>query len=113
MPEGRPVKTRRAVRFVIAPPTVRQPLVRGLVRLRRVKRRVAQAQIPDRVLDATVRRSRAATVEGLSPEAALYASRNFRLGVLNGVVFGLLDGILSPSIVLAVFVNRLGGSNFL
>jgi MFS family permease len=57
--------------------------------------------------------ARTATVEGISPEAALHARRNFRLGVTNGVLLGLVDGLLAPSIVLALFVNRLGGSNIL
>src|SRR5688572_1974124 len=53
------------------------------------------------------------TVEGLSPEAAGYARRNFRLGVLNGVMFTLVEALIAPSLVLALFVSRLGAPNVL
>ena len=58
-------------------------------------------------------RTAALRTEGLSPEAARYATRNFRLGVANGVIFGLVDGLLAPGIVLALFINRLGAPNVL
>jgi MFS family permease len=51
--------------------------------------------------------------EGLSPEAALNATHNFRSGVLNGVMFTMVDGLIAPSLVLALFVKRLGGDNVL
>jgi MFS family permease len=51
--------------------------------------------------------------EGLSPEAALNATYNFRRGVLNGVMFTMVDGLIAPSLVLALFVKRLGGDNVL
>ena len=53
------------------------------------------------------------TVDGLSPEAALHARRNFQLGVLNGVLFALVNSLIAASFVLAFFVNRLGGPNVL
>ncbi|MEO5953560.1 MAG: hypothetical protein ABIQ44_13930, partial [Chloroflexia bacterium] len=46
--------------------------------------------------------------EGLSPEAALNATYNFRRGVWNGIMFTLVDGLIAPSLVLALFINRLG-----
>ncbi len=57
--------------------------------------------------------SRNPNLEGITPEAALHSRRNFRLGVTNGVVLTLVDGLISPGIVLALFINRLGGSNLL
>ena len=51
--------------------------------------------------------------EGLSPEAALNATHNFRSGVLNGVMFTMVDGLIAPSLVLALFVKHLGGDNVL
>jgi hypothetical protein len=93
------------------------------VHLRRARRKVAQAELPPiptipaipvpSWVKGTLARQRAATVEGLTPEAALHAKRNFRLGVMNGVLFGLVDGLIAPSVVLALFVNRLGGPNVL
>ena len=53
------------------------------------------------------------TIEGLTPEAALYARRNFRLGVLNGIMFTLVEALIAPSLVLAWFANRLGAPNVL
>ena len=35
------------------------------------------------------------------------------MGVMNGVLFGLVDAFFAPSLVLAVFVSRLGGANVL
>ncbi len=35
------------------------------------------------------------------------------MGVLNGALFGFVDNVISPYLVLSVFVNRLGGSNLL
>ncbi len=57
--------------------------------------------------------SRNPNLEGITPEATLHARRNFRLGVTNGVMLTLVDGLISPGIVLALFINRLGGSNLL
>lgn len=51
--------------------------------------------------------------EGLSPEAALNATHNFRRGVLNGVMFTMVDGLIAPSLVLALFIKHLGGDNVL
>jgi MFS family permease len=56
-------------------------------------------------------RSSSATVDGLTPDAALHARRNFRLGVLNGVMFTLVEALIAPSLVLAWYVNRLGAPN--
>jgi hypothetical protein len=53
------------------------------------------------------------SVEGLSPEAALNASFNFRMGVLNGIMFTLVEALIAPSLVLALFVTRLGAPNVL
>jgi MFS family permease len=39
--------------------------------------------------------------------------RNYTLGVINGAIFGFVDAIWAPSLVLALFVAQLGGSNLL
>ncbi|MGE5141299.1 MAG: MFS transporter [Rudaea sp.] len=39
--------------------------------------------------------------------------RNFTLGVVNGALFGFVDSITAPALVLALFVSQLGGSNFM
>jgi MFS family permease len=39
--------------------------------------------------------------------------RNYTLGVMNGAIFGFVDAISAPTLVLALFVAQLGGSNFL
>jgi MFS family permease len=39
--------------------------------------------------------------------------RNYTLGVMNGAIFGFVDAISAPSLVLALFVAQLGGSNLL
>jgi MFS family permease len=39
--------------------------------------------------------------------------RNYALGMVNGAVFGFVDSIISPYLVLPLFVNALGGSNLL
>ncbi len=39
--------------------------------------------------------------------------RNYVLGVANGAIFGFVDAGVAPSLVLALFVAQLGGSNFL
>lgn len=92
-----------------------RPVQRGLVRLRRVRRQVANVHVPNPLIPvrSAMERSRALTVEGLTPEAALHARRNFRLGVINGVLFTLVDALIAPGFVLAIFINRLGGSNLL
>src|SRR5437016_3587883 len=95
----------------VARVAVARPVAAGLTRLRRVKRAMRVPSLPF-VSDA-LRRSGAGTVEGLTPEAAQYARRNFRFGVLNGILFTLVDGLLSPTLVLAWFVSRLGGANVL
>jgi hypothetical protein len=53
------------------------------------------------------------TVEGLSPDAALHSSRNFRLGVLNGIAFSAVEALIAPTLVLAWFINALGAPNVL
>ncbi len=35
------------------------------------------------------------------------------MGLSNGALFGFVDNIISPSVVLSIFINALGGSNFL
>src|SRR6266487_6679654 len=89
---------------------IERPVQRGLVRLRRVKRQVTQVPIPDPLapVRTAMERTRAQTIEGLTPEAAFHARRNFRLGVVNGVMFTLVDALIAPGFVLALFVNRLG-----
>lgn len=47
-----------------------------------------------------------------SPTAKHYR-RNYILGMINGGVFGFVDSIASPYLVLSVFVHALGGSNVL
>ncbi len=39
--------------------------------------------------------------------------RNFTFGVMNGVFFTLVSAFVSPTLVLALFVTKLGGSNIL
>jgi MFS family permease len=85
----------------------RQVQVPGLASLR--------SELPENLsrLRKTIGRSGPESIEGLSPEAALHASRNFRLGVLNGVIFSLVDAMIAPGFVLALFINRLGAPNVL
>lgn len=45
--------------------------------------------------------------------AQKYFRRNYTLGVTSGAIFGLVDSIVSPYLVLSLFVSDLGGSNFL
>ncbi len=47
------------------------------------------------------------------PHASLHLRRNYYCGISNGAFFGFVDSVLSPYIVLSVFVNHLGGSNLL
>lgn len=51
----------------------------------------------------------------MSPDELVqkHIRRNYFLGVLNGAIFGFVDAIWAPSLVLALFVAQLGGSNFL
>jgi hypothetical protein len=97
-------------------PIVRQvavPVRRGIVRLRQARRGV-QEHLPKLPIGPeAAQRTRVLTMEGLVPEAALHATYNFRRGVLNGVVFSLVDALFAPSLVLAWFVSRLGGPNVL
>jgi MFS family permease len=80
----------------------RMPLLTGLTHLPdSIKRAIRNPQ------------SELRTREGLSPEAALHATHNFRSGVLNGVMFTMVDGLIAPSLVLALFVKHLGGDNVL
>ena len=80
-----------------------------------MKRRVTEVYIPDNLawIRARIGRTSSETLEGLSPEAARHAGRNFRLGVFNGIMFSLVDALIAPTFVLALFVNRLGGPNVL
>ena len=70
---------------------------------------------PSRIplLRTVIGRSPQGAAEGLSPEAAIHARRNFRLGVLNGVMFTLVDALIAPTLVLAYFISGLGASNVL
>ena len=45
--------------------------------------------------------------------AQRHLRRNYSLGVANGALFGFVDAISAPALVLALFVAQLGGSNFL
>ncbi len=83
----------------------------GLVHLRQVRRRVAVPYIP--LVQKVIGRRSVQSVEGISVEAALHARHNFRFGVLNGIVFTLVDSLMSPALVLAWFINRLGAPNVL
>src|SRR3954463_8444368 len=110
--QGPTKHTRERNKSPIGLPHGRRPVMRGLVRLRHVPRRVAeQVQLPRSMpwLRRYMDRSAALRTEGLSPEAALHATYHYRFGVANGVILGLVDALLSPSIVLALFVNHLGG----
>ncbi|HVG01072.1 MAG TPA: MFS transporter [Chloroflexia bacterium] len=103
----------RGFRRAAAGSHVADPLSRGLGRLRRVRRAMA-SHLPSVPLIRQIgRRSASERVEGLSPEAALHASRNFRHGVWNGVAFTVVDSLIAPSLVLAWFINRLGAPNVL
>lgn len=88
----------------------RPALSRPLTGLRQVAGGV-QRRLPAAL--SPTRRSTPNRIAGLSPEAALHATRNFRLGVLNGVMFNLHDALLSPTLVLAWFISRLGAPNLL
>lgn len=108
VPPEREVKVRRARVKVVAEVAV--PLREGVVRLRRAGH-VVRERIP--IGAEAARRTRLLTMEGLVPEAALHATYNFRRGVLNGVLFTLVDSLIAPSLVLAWFINRLGAPNVL
>ncbi len=97
-------------------PAAQRPLRSGLVYLRRARQGVVHGveSVPFRLwLAEASERTKRNTVAGLSPEAALHARRNFRLGVANGIIYGLADSLIAPSFVLALFVNRLGAPNIL
>lgn len=49
----------------------------------------------------------------LSPLAQRHIQRNSSLGVANGAFFGFIEAIVSPSLVLPLFVTGLGGSPIL
>lgn len=89
------------------------PLTRGLARLKGVRRGVQSRLADVPLIGAIARRSQVSQVEGLSPEAALHASRNFRYGVANGIAVTVVDSLIAPSLVLAWFINRLGAPNVL
>jgi len=52
-------------------------------------------------------------VSALSPLALKHLRRNFSLGVVNGAVFGFIDALVSPYLVLPLFITGLGGSPIL
>ncbi len=88
------------------------PVARSLVRFRRVRRDV-QGHLPSILNRGSATRSTVGRVEGLSHDAALHASRNFRFGVANGVMFTLVDALIAPTLVMAWFISRLGAPNVL
>lgn len=92
-------------------PAGRRVLAGGVSRLRGLQARIRPTNLP--FISDRIGRSRLAAVEGLTPEAALHAHTNFRLGVLNGVMFTLVDALIAPSLVLAWYVSRLGAPNVL
>ena len=53
----------------------------------------------------------------LTPNPRLIATRHFRRnyigGWLNGAFFGFVESVVSPYLVMSVFISALGGSNFL
>ncbi len=68
----------------------------------------------------TVRQRTDSTSHPAAPAPGLYEPlpqkvqrRNFTFGVLNGVFFTLVGAFVSPTLVLALFVSKLGGSNTL
>lgn len=103
-------------------PAIASQVKRGVQRARRAGRdmREHMPQIPPlSAIPTSIKRrlnnpqAELKAREGLSPEAALNATYNFRRGVLNGVMFTLVDGLIAPSLVLALFINRLGAPNVL
>ncbi len=117
-PSGRRERSTASARSRTLPIPVR----RGIVRAQRVGRDMRQhlPQLPDLSgLPSTIRKAirnpQAATRyrEGLTPEAAFNATYNFRRGVLNGIMFTLVDALISPTLVLALFISRLGAPNML
>jgi MFS family permease len=70
--------------------------------------------------DASTARVSAPAIEQTNPPASLHATplvlspaemrRNYRLGVINGVLFALGDSLSSAGLVLALLVRQLGGS---
>ena len=117
MADGRRGKDSARLISIVQHPSsiVRRPVRRGLVRVRRVKRRVTEVYIPDNLawIRARIGRTSSETLEGLSPEAALHAGRNFRLGVFNGIMFSLVDTLIAPTFVLALFVTVFHGWDLL
>jgi hypothetical protein len=63
------------------------------------------------LISDAIGRARLESVEGLTPEAAMHARRNFRFGVSNGVMMTLVEALIAPTLVLAWFVSRLGAPN--
>ncbi len=97
-------------------PVVRQvamPVRKSVVKLREATREVQEHMPKLPIGSEAARRTRLLTMEGLVPEAALHATYNFRRGVMNGVMFTLVDALIAPSLVLAWFINRLGAPNVL
>lgn len=86
-------------------------LKRRLGRLRENRKPVQLPAVP--LLQGRLARLRAETASGLAPEAARHATYNFRLGVINGISFTLVEALIAPTIVLAWFVSRLGAPNVL
>ena len=96
-------------------PERRKPLVQGRTPERATRTKRGGTLVPAGLgkVRGMVGLGRPTSIEGLTPEAAGYARRNFRLGVSNGVLLGLVDGLISPTIVLALFINHLGAPNFM
>lgn len=119
-----PGSERRSVRSLLRPQSTALPMPvrKGMVRARRVGREMRE-HIPHlppiSTIPATIKKAiknpeaELRAREGLAPEAALHATYNFRRGVLNGIMFTLVDALIAPSLVLALFINRLGAPNAL
>lgn len=105
------LRTSRQSRQVL-PMDMKVPVERSLARLRRVRSEV-RVHLPPILKMGSTARSTSAQIEGLSPEAALNARRNFRFGVANGIMFTLVDALVAPTLVMAWFISRLGAPNVL
>ncbi len=82
--------------------------------------RPADPPSPDTSVGAQFIAPNPPTSQPAAPAAGLYEPlpqrvqrRNFTLGVLNGMFFTLVTAFVSPTLVLALFVSKLGGSNLL
>ena len=118
---------KRSRRSVLSPQSsvLPMPVRRGMLRARRAGREMREHLPhlphlpPIATIPATIKnvirnpQSELRNREGLSPEAAANATYNLRRGVLNGVMFTLVDALIAPSLVLALFINKLGAPNVL